>query len=150
MTNVDGRDRKTPRSHNWDMCMQLFNATAQGLKMRRGRRRLFSPHRWKGAEWHYLVSLPVILLRIKYGRENWSLRLRRQLRDQWSTSRTTSMARRMKMVMIQSDSSILYSVVSFHHSQVYDGLVREQPGIARMTEHTQHSTATSDTKSRTL
>ena len=52
------------------------------------------------------------------------------------------MARRMKKVMTQSDSRIMYSLVSFDHSTVYDGLVRERPGIARMTEH---STATSDT-----
>ena len=48
----------------------------------------------------------------------------------------------MKMAMAQSDSSTLYSLVSFDHSTVYAGLVQERLGIARMTEH---STATSDT-----
>ena len=96
----------------------------------------------KDAKQHYRVSLSLVLSRIKYGRENWILRLWRRLRVQWSTSSTNSMARRMKMVMAQSDSSILYSLVSFDHSTVYDGLVRERPETARMTEH---STATSDT-----
>ena len=97
---------------------------------------------WKDAGHHYLVSLPVIFSRIKYGRQNWILRLWRRLRVQWSTSSTKSMARRMTKVMAQSDSSILHSLISFDHSTVYDSLVRERPGIARMTEH---STATSDT-----
>ena len=44
--------------------------------------------------------------------------------------------------MTQSYSSIMYSLISFDHSTVYDGLVRERPGITRITEH---STAASDT-----
>ena len=78
--------------------------------MRRGRKRPFSQHRWKGAALHHLVSLPVILSRIKHGRENWIHRLWQRLPVQWSTSSTNSMARRMKKVMTQSDSSILYSL----------------------------------------
>ena len=140
MKNADGRDRRTPRSQDWDDLR--CDATAQELKIRRGRKRLFSQHRWKDAEQHYLVSLPVILSLIKYGRENWIIRLWRRLRVQWSTSSTKSMARRMKKVMTQSGSSILYSLFSVDHSTVYDSLIRERPGIACMTEH---STATSDT-----
>ena len=142
MKNADGHDCRTPRSQNWDARVPRCNATAQELKIRCERKRLFSQHRRKDTEQHYLVSLPVILSRIKYGRENWILRLWQRLRVQWSTPSTKSMAQRMKMVMTQSDSSILYSLVSFDHSTVYDGLVRERPGIASMTEH---STATSDT-----
>ena len=36
---------------------------------------------------------------------------------------TKSMARRMTKVMTQSDSSILYTLISLDHSTVYDGLV---------------------------
>ena len=75
-------------------------------------------------------------------REKWIHRLWQRLCVQWSTASTKSMAQRMTKVTTQSESSILYSLISFDHSTVYDGLVRERPGIARMTEH---STATSDT-----
>ena len=47
----------------------------------------------------------------------------------------------MMVVMARPNTSILYSLVSFTHSTVYDGLVQDRPGAARMTEH---STATSD------
>ena len=140
MKNSDGRDRRTTRSAEWGELR--CDVTKQELKIRRERKRLLSQHRWENAEQHYCVSLPVILSRIKYGREKWIHRLWQRLRVQWSTASTKSMARRMKKVVTQSDSSILYSLVSFDHSAVYDGLVRERPGIARMTEH---STATSDT-----
>ena len=142
MKTVDGRDRGMPHTRKWDDLR--CDATTQALKIRRERKRLVSQHRWKDAKQHYLISLPVILSRIKHGRENWIHRLWRRLRVQWCTSSTKSMARRMKKVMTQSDSSILYmySLISLDHSAVYDGLVRELPGIARMTEH---STATSAT-----
>ena len=52
------------------------------------------------------------------------------------------MAKAMTNVMTQPHSSILYSVVSFSNSTVYDGMVQERPRTARMTEH---ATATSDT-----
>ena len=142
MKNSDGRDRRTTRSAEWDELRVRCDVTKQELKIRRERKRLFSQHRWKDAEHHYLVPLPVILPRIKYGREKWIHRLWQRLHVQWSTASTKSMARRMKKVMAQSDSSIMYSLSIFDHSAVYDGLVRERPGIARMTEH---STATSDT-----
>ena len=48
----------------------------------------------------------------------------------------------MMKVMTQPNSSILYNLVSFSNSTVYDGMVQERPGTARMTEH---ATATSDT-----
>ena len=51
------------------------------------------------------------------------------------------MAHAMTKVMTQPQSSILYSLISFSNSTVYDGMVQERPGTARMTEH---ATATSD------
>ena len=47
----------------------------------------------------------------------------------------------MTKVMTQPQSSIPYSLISFSNSTVYDGMVQERPGTARMTEH---ATATSD------
>ena len=82
MKNADGRDRRTPRSQEWDDLR--CDATTQELKIRRERKRLFSQHRWKDVEKHYLVSLPVIISRIKYGREKLILRLWRRLRVQYS------------------------------------------------------------------
>ena len=52
------------------------------------------------------------------------------------------MATTMLVVMTRPSTSILYSLVSSAHSTVYDGLVQDRPGTARMTEH---SAATSDT-----
>ena len=46
------------------------------------------------------------------------------------------------VVMTRPNTSVMYSLVSVEHSTVYDGLVQDRPGTARMTEH---STATSDT-----
>ena len=45
------------------------------------------------------------------------------------------------LVMTQPNSSILYSLVNFSNSTVYDGMVQERPGKACMTEY---ATATSD------
>ena len=52
------------------------------------------------------------------------------------------MAQAVMKVMAQPNSNILYSLVSFSNSTVYDGMVQERPGTARMTEH---ATSTSDT-----
>ena len=45
------------------------------------------------------------------------------------------------VVMTRPNTSILYSLVSFAHSTVYDGLVQDRARTTRMTEH---STTTSD------
>ena len=51
------------------------------------------------------------------------------------------MAQVMMVVMTRPNTNSFYSLVSFAHSTVYDGLVQERPRTARMTEH---STSTSD------
>ena len=121
MKNADGRHRRTPRSQEWDDLR--CTATTQELKKRRERKRLCSQHRWQDANQHYLVSLPVMLSRIKHGRENRIHRLWQRLRVEWSTSSMKGMTRRMKNVMAQSDAGILYSLIRFDHSTAYDGLV---------------------------
>ena len=63
------------------------------------------------------VSLPVILSRIKYGRENWIVCLWGRL--QWFTFSTRSMARQMQMAMQAS-----VTVASLYQSTVCDGLIR--------------------------
>ena len=57
------------------------------------------------------------------------------------------MAQAMMVVMTRPNTSILYSLVSFEHSTVYNGLVQDRPGTARTTEH---SAATSDTNPEEL
>ena len=58
------------------------------------------------------------------------------------------MAQAMMAVMTRSNTSIVYSLESFTytHSTVYDSLVQEQPGTARMTKHSTacQAIATSD------
>ena len=78
MKKIDGRDRRTTRSAEWDELR--CDVTIQEHKIRRERKRLFSQDRWKDGEQHYLVSLPVILSRIKHGREKWIHRLWQRLR----------------------------------------------------------------------
>ena len=95
----------------------------------------------------HLISLPLILARIKHGREKWISRLWRRLRVQWNISNTKRMAQAMMVVMTRPNTSILYSLVSFEHSTVYNGLVQDRPGTARTTEH---SAATSDTNPEEL
>jgi hypothetical protein len=136
----DGRDRRTLRSQKWSTAR--YDVTTQERRIRDERRTLFSSRKWKEAEAHFLISLPLILARIKHGREKWISRLWRRLRIQWNTSNTTRMAQAMMVVMTRPNTSILYSLVSFENSTVYDGLVQDRPGTARMTEH---SAATSDT-----
>ena len=111
MKCVDGRDCRTTRSAEWDE-LQCDVTIQEQLehKIRRERKRLFSQHRWKDAEQHYLVSLPVILSRIKCGREKWIHRLWQRLCVQWSTASTKSMARRMTT---ESDDTVLFK----HHVQ---------------------------------
>ena len=138
--NDDGRDRRTLRSQKWSTAR--CDVTTQERRIRDERRTLFSSRKWKEAEAHFLISLPLILARIKHGREKWISRLWRRLRIQWNTSNTTRMAQAMMVVMTRPNTSILYSLVSFENSTVYDGLVQDRPGTARMTEH---SAATSDT-----
>ena len=112
------------------------------MRIREERRVLFNQHKWKEAEAHFLISLPVILDRVKHGQEKWISRLWLRLRVQWNTTNTKRMAQAMTTVMTQPQSSILYSLISFSNSTIYDGMVQERPGTARMTEH---ATATSDT-----
>ena len=109
--------------------------------IREERRVLINQHKWKEAEAHFLISLPVILDRVKHGQEKWISRLWLRLRVQWNTTNTKTMAQAMAKVIAQPQSSILYSLISFSNSTVYNGMVQERPGTARMTEH---ATATSD------
>ena len=66
--NDDGRDRRTLRSQKWSTAR--CNVTTQERRIRGERRTHFSLHKWKEAEAHYLISLPLILARIKHGRKN--------------------------------------------------------------------------------
>ena len=87
--NDDGRDRKTLRSQKWKT--QRYDVTKQEMRIRGEWRLLFSQHKWKEADAHYLISLPVILgflARIQHGQEKWIARLWRRLRVQWNTSDT--------------------------------------------------------------
>ena len=136
----DGRDRRTLRSQRWNS--QPCYVTTQEMRIREERRVLFNQHKWKEAEAHFLISLPVILDRVKHGQEKWISRLWLRLRVQWNTTNTKRMAQAMTTVMTQPQSSILYSLISFSNSTIYDGMVQERPGTARMTEH---AAATSDT-----
>ena len=121
--------------------LRNYYVTTQEIRIREERRVLFNQRKWKEAEAHFLISLPVILDRVKHGQEKWISRLWLRLRVQWNTTNTIRMAKAMMKVMTQPHSSIMYRLVSFSNSTVYDGMVQERPGTARMTEH---ATATSD------
>ena len=107
------------------------------MRIREERRVLFAQRKWKEAEAHFLFWLPVILDRVN----KWISRLWLRLRVQWNTTNTKRMAKAMMKVMAQPHSSIIYSFVSVSNSTVYDGMVQERPGTARMIEH---ATTTSD------
>ena len=138
--NDDGRGHRALRSQKWRT--QRCDVSKQEIRIRGERRVLFSQHKWKYTEAHDLAPLPVVLARIQHGQEKWMSRLWRHLRVQWDTLDTKRMAHAMMVVMTRPNARILYSFVSFTHSTVYDGLVQDRPGTARMTEH---SAATSDT-----
>ena len=122
--NDDGRDRRTIRSQKWRT--QRCYLTQQEQRIREARRVLFSQtqRKWKEAEAHILISLPVILDHVKHGQEKWISCLWLRLRVQWNTANTKRMAQALMNVMTQPNSSILYSLVSFTNSIGYDGMVQ--------------------------
>ena len=125
--NYDGRDRMTLRFQRWRT--QRCYVTTHEMRIREERRVLFHQHKWNEAEAHFLISLPVIIDRVKHGQGKWVSRRWVRLRVQWNTTDTNKMGNAMMKVMTKPQSSILYSLVSFSNSSVVLTLPKSQARV---------------------
>ena len=128
-----GGSRQTKRSRWWKR--ERDEAVAWERSFRASRQALLqggfqSLH----SQW-YCDHLEDVIHRIKFGGERWIKRMWHRLTGQYSTSRVSTMARAMRRVMTESDSSGLYQLVSFDMSRIYTGLCNERPMCERFVEH---------------